>query len=121
MHVRSLAPPPPRPLPFPKNQPLLDGLELTDAQRQTLDRVHKAIAADFALRRRMLLRRCDVTVNSFLRDSSGGKEGEDGRVGEGGEAAGVGGGGGGGGDGRFKDLPAALRVRSRRSFNSVRL
>lgn len=46
---------------------LLAGLELTNAQRQTADRVHTAVAADFALRRRMLLRRCDVTVQSFLR------------------------------------------------------
>ncbi|CAN0602719.1 unnamed protein product, partial [Ectocarpus sp. 12 AP-2014] len=49
-----------------KSKPLLDGLELTAAQRQTVDRVHAAIAADFALRRLMLLRRCDVTVRSFL-------------------------------------------------------
>lgn len=46
---------------------LLAGLELTNAQRQTTDRVHTAVTADFALRRRMLLRRCDVTVQSFLR------------------------------------------------------
>lgn len=51
--------------------PLLAGLELTDAQRQTMDRVHAAIAADFTLRRRMLLRRCDVTVQSFLRGKQG--------------------------------------------------
>ena len=47
--------------------PLLAGLEMTPAQKQTVNKVQAAIAADFALRRRMLLRRCDVTIQSFLR------------------------------------------------------
>lgn len=87
-------------------------MELTAAQRQTADRVHASIAADFALRRRMLLRRCDVTVQSFLRDSDGG--GGNKTQGEGGAEAGgaAGGGGGGGGDEeKFASLPPELRVR----------
>ena len=56
--------------------PLLAGLELTPAQREMTNRVQAAIAADFELRRLMLLRRCDVTVRSFLRQ----KQGEDGKA-----------------------------------------
>lgn len=47
--------------------PLLAGLEMTPVQKQTVNKVQAAIAADFALRRRMILRRCDVTIQSFLR------------------------------------------------------
>ncbi|CAM9603926.1 unnamed protein product, partial [Sphacelaria rigidula] len=49
-------------------QPICAGLRLTAAQRETVDKIHAAVSLDFALRRRMLLRRCDVTVQSFLRD-----------------------------------------------------
>lgn len=66
--------------------PLLAGLEMTRVQKQTANKVQAAIAADFALRRRMLLRRCDVTVQSFLR-----KERE---------------------SGENKELPPELKVRS---------
>lgn len=85
-----------------------------------MDRVHAAIAADFALRRLMLLRRCDVTVRSFLRDSiSGGsgvgerKHGGESAVGNGGqgEAGGAADSSGGGDEEKFADLPPALRVR----------
>lgn len=100
---------------LPQKQPLLAGLELTAAQRQTAERINAAIAADFALRRRMLLRRCDVTVQSFLRDSSGGaqieQEGQAGGTREGAEGGGSGGGGGGGKGEEFANLPPALRVR----------
>lgn len=48
-------------------EPLLKGLQLTAAQHEMAQRVHAAVTADFTLRRRMLLRRCDVTVQSFLR------------------------------------------------------
>eukprot|EP00903_Cladosiphon_okamuranus_P007119 g6917.t1 len=96
-----------------QNQPLLAGLELTAAQRQTMERVHASIAADFTLRRRMLLRRCDVTVQSFLRDSDGGRKAVQG--GGGAEVAGGGGGGGAGGgggdEGKFASLPPALRAK----------
>lgn len=47
--------------------PLLQGLTLSPSQQQVADKVHEAVAADFGLRRRMLLRRCDVTIQSFLR------------------------------------------------------
>lgn len=81
-----------------------------------MDRVHASIAADFALRRRMLLRRCDVTVQSFLRDSDEGGGGKKMQGGGGAEAGGAAGGGGGGGCGggdeeKFASLPPALRVR----------
>lgn len=95
-----------------QNQPLLAGLELTASQRQTMDRVHASIAADFALRRRMLLRRCDVTVQSFLRDRDGGGGGKAVQGGGGAEARGAAGSGGGGDDEEtFASLPPALRVR----------
>lgn len=51
--------------------PLLAGLELTKEQRQLAERIQAADVADFALRRRMLLRRCDVTVQSFMRRKQG--------------------------------------------------
>lgn len=111
-----------------KNKPLLDGLELTAAQRQTVDRVHAAIAVDFALRRLMLLRRCDVTVRSFLRDSISGGSGVGERKYCGESAGGKGGPGeagraadsGGGGDKeKFADLPPALRVRHDPCISSI--
>ena len=55
--------------------PLLQGLNLTAAQRVTADKVLAALAADFALRRRMLLRRCDVAVQSLLRANRDGADG----------------------------------------------
>lgn len=77
-----------------------------------MERVHASIAADFALRRRMLLRRCDVTVQSFLRDSDGGGRGGGKNKTQGGGGAEVAGGAAGGGDeGKFACLPPALRVR----------
>lgn len=106
--------PAPRGALFEKNQPLLAGLELTTAQRQTAHRVHASIAADFALRRRMLLKRCDVTVQSFLRDSAAGAGGKKTQGRGGAEAGGAAGGGGSGDDGKgdkFANLPPELRVR----------
>ncbi|CAN0314905.1 unnamed protein product, partial [Hapterophycus canaliculatus] len=105
-----------------QKQPLLAGLELTVAQRQTAERVNAAIAADFALRRRMLLRRCDVTVQSFLRDGGDAKRVQEGRAkgteeetrggGSGDGSGGGGGGGGGGGEaGEFANLPPTLRAK----------
>lgn len=64
----------PTPVADDREPPLLAGLELTVAQRRMVDKVHAAVAADFALRRRMLLTRCDVTVQSFLRGKQGGSE-----------------------------------------------
>lgn len=74
--------------------PLLRGLQLGPPQRQMLQKVHAAIVADFALRRRMLLRRCDVTVQSFLRAVKD----KDKR---------------GGGNGNAGELPPLLQVRPR--------
>ncbi|CAM9842784.1 unnamed protein product, partial [Scytosiphon promiscuus] len=93
-----------------QNQPLLAGLELTAAQRQTAERINAAIAADFALRRRMLLRRCDVTVQSFLRGASDARRPQEGRGG--GIEEGAGGESGGGGEGgEFANLPPTLRAK----------
>lgn len=51
--------------------PLLKGVRLIPDQGRIVERIHVAITADFALRRRMLLRRCDMTVQSFLRRKQG--------------------------------------------------
>lgn len=79
---------------------LLAGLELTNAQRQTADRAHTAIAGDFALRRRMLLKRCDVTVQSFLRRKQ--------RAGDSGGAVAV-------------DLPSVLKVKKQQRVEACLL
>lgn len=39
---------------------------LTSEQRAVLDDINASLAEDFALRRRMLLKRVDVTLQSFL-------------------------------------------------------
>ncbi|CAM9239894.1 unnamed protein product, partial [Discosporangium mesarthrocarpum] len=54
---------------------MLEGVCLNDHQQEVTKRVNEALAADFGLRRRMLLRRCHVAVKSFLR----GKDVEQGR------------------------------------------
>ncbi|CAM9570552.1 unnamed protein product [Choristocarpus tenellus] len=46
---------------------MLGDIHLTNSQREVVERVNNAMSADFQLRRRMLLRRCDVAVQSFLK------------------------------------------------------
>jgi hypothetical protein len=42
------------------------GVALSAEQRGVLDDINASLAEDFALRRRMLLKRVDVTLQSFL-------------------------------------------------------
>ena len=54
-----------------------EAITLNDAQMEMLRRIENAYYDDFLLRRQMLLRRLDVTIQSFLwGESAKGKEGE---------------------------------------------
>jgi hypothetical protein len=61
----------------PRVLPNIEQAQLTSAQILTLQGINEAFMADFLLRRQMLMKRLDVTIQSFLwGEKAQGKEGE---------------------------------------------